>query len=151
MNVIKKMAEALGLKLGEHFKLNVCGRITDAEFFFTEEELLYYLPGRVSIAYANGKDPFEGHASNQTIVSILNGEYEIVKLKWVPQIGEEYWCVLPSSDPDCPRTALVSMNKSIFSLFNLIHHNYFKTQDEAEGQKVEFVNGLKALYHAQNE
>lgn len=149
MNVIPKMAEALGLKIGERFKLNVSGKISDAEFFFTEEELLYYLPGRVSIAYANGKDPFEGHASNQTIVSILNGEYEIVKLPWFPKIGEEYWCVLPSSDPDNPRTALVSMNKSVFSLFNLIHHNYFETQDEAERQKVELVKGLNAIYSAQ--
>ena len=80
MNVIPKMAEALGLKIGERFKLNVFGKISDAEFFFTEEELLYHLPGKVSLAYANGKDPFEGHASNQTVVSILNGEYEIVKV-----------------------------------------------------------------------
>ncbi len=145
MNVIPKMAEALGLKIGERFKLNVSGKISDAEFFFTEEELLYYLSGKVSLAYANGKDPFEGHASNQTVVSILNGEYEIVKLPWIPQIGEEYWCVLPSSDPDHPRTSLMSMNKSVFSLFNLIHHNYFKTEDDAEANKDAFVKKLEAV------
>ena len=143
MNVIPKMAEALGLKIGERFKLNVSGKISDAEFFFTEEELLYYLPGRVSIAYANGKDPFEGHASNQTIVSILNGEYEIVKLPWVPKIGEDYWCVLPSSDPDHPRTSLMSMNKSVFSMINLHLGNYYQTQEEAEADKNRFIKELK--------
>ena len=137
MNYIPKVAEAMGLKIGEQFKVKVGGEETAAMFWFVEDGLKY--------SVIKGVEGYTGYASNQTLVSIVNGEYEIVKLPWVPKIGETYWCVKPSSDPNYPQTALVTMNYSVFSLFNLIHHNYYPSQELAEANKVEFVKELQAI------
>ena len=71
--------------------------------------------------------------------------YEVKKLPWIPKFGEEYWCVIPQSEPEYPKTALVTMNNSVWSLINLIHHNYFQTQDKAEAHKIDFVKKLQAI------
>ncbi len=138
MNYIPKIAEVMGLKIGEQFKVKVCGEETAAKFWFVDDGLKY--------SVIKGVEGFTGYASNQTLVSIVNGEYEIVKLPWVPKIGETYWCVKPSSDPNYPQTALVTMNYSVFSLFNLIHHNYYPSQELAEANKVGFVKELQAIF-----
>ena len=143
MNYIPKIAEVMGLKIGEQFKVKVGGEETAAQFWFVDDGLKY--------SVIKGVEVFTGYASNQTLVSIVNGEYEIVKLPWVPKIGETYWCVKPSSDPDYPQTALVTMNYSIFTLFNLIFGNYFQTQDEAEEHKKYFVENLKSYEKAQRQ
>lgn len=143
MNYIPKIAEVMGLKIGEQFKVKVGGEETAATFWFVEDGLKY--------AVTKGVEGFTGYASKQTLVSILDGEYEVVKLPWVPKIGENYWCVKPSSDPDYPQTALVTMNYSIFTLFNLIFGNYFQTQDEAEERKKYFVENLKSYEKAQRQ
>jgi hypothetical protein len=38
------------------------------------------------------------------------------------------------------------MRENVLGLLNLIHGNYFKTQEEAEAKKREFVAGLQGLY-----
>ena len=133
MNYIPKIAEVMGLKIGEQFKVKVGGEETAATFWFVEDGLMYDVPD----------DKFTGYASKQTLVSILDGEYEVVKLPWVPRIGKDYWCVIPSSDPDYPRTALVTMNKSLFSMINLYFGNFYETQEEAEADKNRFIKELK--------
>lgn len=133
MNYIPKIAEVMGLKIGEQFKVKVGGEETTATFWFVEDGLMYDVPD----------DKFTGYASKQTLVSILDGEYEVVKLPWVPRIGQDYWCVLPSCDPDYPRTALVTMNKSLFSMINLYFGNFYETQEEAEADKKRFIKELK--------
>ena len=126
----------LGLTEGERFHViinNVENKM--ATFYFEDDYLVYVIP--------NDNEP--RLASDRTIIGLIYGGYEVKKLPWVPKVGEEYWCVLPLSDPDYPKTALVTMTKSVFSLFNLIHHNYFRTQDEAEAGKVEYVQRLQAI------
>ena len=135
VNYIPKVAEVIGLKIGERFRVKLGGNETAATFWFVEDGLMYDVPK------ADGM--FTGYASKQTLVSILNGEYEVVKLPWFPKIGEGYWCVLPSCDPEYPRTALVAMNKSVFSMINLHLGNYYQTQEEAEADKKRFIKALK--------
>jgi len=111
--------------------------------------LLFDSPDKITVNGTGEKTCLCGHASHQTLANILYGEYEVIKLPWMPRIGETYWCVKPSSDPDYPQTALVTMNYSVFSLFNLIFGNYFQTQDEAEAKKKYFVENLKAFEKGQ--
>lgn len=152
MNYIPKLMEAMGLKEGERFKVKIQGRETDVVFWFTDKDLLFDAPDKIAVNCVTGvKTSVCGHASHQTLANILYGEYEVVKLPWVPKIGENYWCVKPSSDPDYPQTALVTMNYSIFTLFNLIFGNYFQTQDEAEEHKKYFVENLKSYEKAQRQ
>ena len=141
MNYIPKLMEAMGLKEGERFKVKIQGRATDVVFWFTDKDLLFDDPDKIAV---NGvKTSVCGHASQQTLANILYGEYEVVKLPWVPRIGQDYWCVLPSCDPDYPRTALVTMNKSLFSMINLYFGNFYETQEEAEADKKRFIKELK--------
>lgn len=132
-NLIPGIMRLLGLQMNEMFHIVISGEENKLiSFYFTDHELMYVA--------SDGEPKL---ASDRTIVGLIYGGYEVKKLPWVPKIGEEYWCVLPSSEPDYPKTALVTMNKSVFSLLNLIHHNYFQTQDEAEADKKRFVKALK--------
>ena len=137
MNLIPKLMEALELKEGERFKVKIQGRATDVEYWFTDSELWFDEPGKLDTNLVE-------RASTQTISSIVRGEYEVIKLPWVPKIGDYYWCVKPSSNPDYPQTTLVTMNYSVFSLFNLIFGNYFQTQDQAEEHKNNFIDHIKS-------
>lgn len=135
-NLLPEIMKLLGLTEGERFHV-IIGKVENkmATFYFADNDLVYVIP--------NDNEPRP--ASEKTIIGLIYGGYEVKKLPWVPKVGEEYWCVLPSSDSDYPKTALVTMTKSVFSLLNLIHHNYFQTQDEAEAGKVEYVKRLQAV------
>lgn len=135
-NLIPDIMKLLGLQMGEMFHVVIDGVENKlVSFYFTDHELMY-------LASSDNEPRL---ASDRTIIGLIYGGYEVKKLPWIPKVGEEYWCVLPLSDPDYPKTALVTMTKSVFSLLNLINHNYFRTQDEAEAGKVEYVKRLQAV------
>ncbi|MBO5604347.1 MAG: hypothetical protein J5915_03070 [Acidaminococcaceae bacterium] len=135
-NLIPEIMKLLGLQMGELFHVVIDGVENKlVSFYFNDHELMY-------LASSDNEPRL---ASDRTVIGLIYGGYEVKKLPWEPKIGEDYWCVLPSSDPDHPRTSLMSMNKSVFSLLNLINHNYFRTQDEAEANKMDFVKELRAI------
>ncbi len=135
-NLLPEIMKLLGLTEGERFHV-IIDKVENkmATFYFADNNLVYVIP--------NDNEP--RLASDRTIIGLIYGGYEVKKLPWVPKIGETYWCVKPSSDPNYPQTALVTMNYSVFSLFNLIHHNCFKTEDDAEANKMDFVKELQAI------
>ena len=135
-NLLPDIMKLLGLQMGELFHVVIDGVENKlVSFYFTDHELMY-------LASSDNEPRL---ASDRTIIGLIYGGYEVKKLPWIPKVGEEYWCVLPLSDPDYPKTALVTMTKSVFSLLNLINHNYFRTQDEAEAGKVEYIKRLQAI------
>ena len=135
-NLIPDIMKLLGLQIGELFHVVIDGVENKlVSFYFNDHELMY-------LASSDNEPRL---SSDRTVIGLIYGGYEVKKLPWIPKVGEEYWCVLPLSDLDYPKTALVTMTKSVFSLFNLIHHNYFRTQDEAEAGKVEYVKRLQAI------
>ena len=135
-NLLPDIMKLLGLQMGELFHVVIDGVENKlVSFYFTDHELMY-------LASSDNEPRL---ASDRTIIGLIYGGYEVKKLPWIPKVGEEYWCVFPLSDPDYPKTALVTMTKSVFSLLNLINHNYFRTQDEAEAGKVEYIKRLQAI------
>ena len=135
-NLLPDIMKLLGLQMGELLHVVIDGVENKlVSFYFTDHELMY-------LASSDNEPRL---ASDRTIIGLIYGGYEVKKLPWIPKVGEEYWCVLPLSDPDYPKTALVTMTKSVFSLLNLINHNYFRTQDEAEAGKVEYIKRLQAI------
>lgn len=135
-NLLPDIMKLLGLQMGELFHVVIDGVENElVSFYFTDHELMY-------LASSDNEPRL---ASDRTIIGLIYGGYEVKKLPWIPKVGEEYWCVLPLSGPDYPKTALVTMTKSVFSLLNLINHNYFRTQDEAEAGKVEYIKRLQAI------
>ena len=77
MNYYKKIAEMLGVELGEEFKVKLkSGKRSEQAYKFTEE-------GFVDTKYEI-IDIFN-------FFEILKGNVEIVKLPWKPKKGEAYW------------------------------------------------------------
>lgn len=136
-NLIPDITKWLGLQMGELFHVVIDGVENKlVSFYFNDHELMY-------LAFSENEPRL---ASDRTVIGLIYGGYEVKKLPWIPKFGEEYWCVMPSSDPDYPKTVLVTNTKnSIFHLLNLVHHNYFPSQEECEKHKVEFVKELQAI------
>lgn len=135
-NLIPDITKLLGLQMGELFHVVIDGVENKlVSFYFNDHELMY-------LASSDNEPRL---ASDRTIIGLIYGGYEVKKLPWEPKVGEEYWCVIPQSGSDYPETALVTMNKSVLSLLNLAHHNYFRTRDEAEANKMDFVKELQAI------
>lgn len=134
-NLIPEIMKLLGLQMGEMFHVVIDGVENKlVSFYFNDHELMY-------LASSDNEPRL---ASDRTIIGLIYGGYEVKKLSWIPKVGEEYWCVIPQSTPEYSKTALVTMNNTVWSLINLIHHNYFQTQEEAEANKMDFVKELQA-------
>ena len=81
MNYYKKIAEMLGVELGEEFRLkeNKTKNILIPRYKITQEE---------GLMYSVNRNEFDRSVS---LMSIINGSYSIVKLPWKPKKGEVYW------------------------------------------------------------
>lgn len=78
-NLIPEIAKMLGVEVGEGFEVKGYKGLT---YQFTDDEL---------IVYDNKNTETEYTTANMTLVSLLKGEREIVKLPWKPKIGDTYW------------------------------------------------------------
>lgn len=81
MNYYKKIAEMLGVELGEEFSLkeNKTKNIVRPRYKITQEEGLMYSVNRNEFA------------RSLLLLSIINGSYSVVKLPWKPKEEERYW------------------------------------------------------------
>lgn len=77
MNYFKQVAEMLGVKLDEEFKLNSKDGCFQAMYKITKDGLLYNIGTR-----------WEGSSS---LGGIISGRLTIVKLPWKPKKGMPYW------------------------------------------------------------
>lgn len=76
-NLIPQIAELLGMKLGEEFKLDIRGNNI---FKITESGIWMKVAGENEWV----EKPLE-------FVMLCNGDAEVVKLPWKPKIDEKYW------------------------------------------------------------
>jgi hypothetical protein len=77
-NLIPAVAEMLGLKLREKFRIDRY----DEVYFFTEENL------EVNKAYPQNIPLL---ASPDVLEALIKGECEIIKIPWLPNRDEDYW------------------------------------------------------------
>ena len=106
-NLIPDIMKLLGLQMGELFHVVIDGVENKlVSFYFNDHELMY-------LASSDNEPRL---ASDRTVIGLIYGGYEVKKLPWIPKVGEEYWCVIPQSEPDYPKTALATMNNSVWSL-----------------------------------
>lgn len=78
-NLIPEIAKMLGLELGEEFEIKGCKGVV---YKFVDDELI------VNSTDDRGSSGITAH---MTLVSLLKGEREIVKLPWKPKKGETYY------------------------------------------------------------
>lgn len=117
MNYYKKIAEMLGVELGEEFSLkdNKTKNIFIPRYKITQEE---------GLMYSVNRNEFDRSVS---LMSIINGSFSVVKLPWKPKKGEVYWYY-----SEAFQHAFAS--EWIGSLCDLLYWksgNFFKTKKEA--------------------
>lgn len=107
MNNMEKVAEMLGVKLGERFKIN--GKV-----FWLDKDGMW-----------NDK---EGRCAG-ILNSLLTGEYTIEKLPWKPQYSDRYWVIFMNEHVV---RHYWSDDHIDFALYYA--GNCFETKEEAEAQ-----------------
>lgn len=85
MNVVEVVAKALGVELEE-------------EFYIKEEFGLYKGCGRYKITKAEGLVEYDVYvkgfiARKHKFELLIRGAINILKHEWVPQNGEQYYCI----------------------------------------------------------
>lgn len=78
-NLIPEIAEMLGVKIGEEFKIKGYGELTCT---ITDDK---------GLMAADDSSETGWTPANALFVVLLNGKDEIIKLPWKPKMYEEYW------------------------------------------------------------
>lgn len=132
MNYYKKIAEMLGVELGEEFSIkNIQTEdINRARYKITKEKGLMYSIGG------------EEWNRSSSLLAIFSGAYNIVKLPWKPKKGEAYWHysevwreVISFEWEDC-----------LYDFLLLKAGNCFKTKEEGDAKAKEIIEKLRKEY-----
>lgn len=124
INIIPKIAELLGVEIGEEFEVenDVCLHR------FTENGLEYRVCGVWSAC--------------ARLNLILNGTEKIIKLPFEPKEGEKYWTVYWKGIGDMPCAVYETWRGDSCDFANKVSGNCFRTEAEAEAHKFEIYEKL---------
>lgn len=126
MNLIPKIAEMLGVEIGEEFQivpLDGIYRLSD----FGLQTKLFLKSG-------------ERWESSKYITPLLTGQYQIKKIPFKPKKGETYYLVGWNSEQLISVSSVIWMNDVDYGL--LYCGNCFRTEAEAEKHKYEIYEKL---------
>ena len=134
MNLIPKIAEMLGVEIGEEFDL--CNGMDSnirmgCIYKFSNDCLL--------CADEDDKDCF-GVAFDKTLRCMLNGSLKIIKLPFEPKLGEQYWSVC-WNEHELGSTVIMRCDYSGY-FSDKYCGNVFRNQAEAEAHKFEIYEKL---------
>lgn len=132
MNYYKKIAEMLGVELGEEFSIkNIQTEdINRARYKITQEEGIMYSIDR------------EKWVRSVVLMSIINGSYSVVKLPWKPKLGEQYWSYSARTKQTC--CGMFGEFVEDYAIWK--SGNCFKTKEEAETIGKEIMEKLVKEY-----
>lgn len=83
-NLIPEIAQMLGVEIGEEFEIKGRKGLT---YKFIIDELIVCNDNNTETAYIS---------ANMTLVSLIRGNSEIIKLPWKPRMNERYWTFMSS-------------------------------------------------------
>ena len=131
MNYYKKIAEMLGVELGEEFSLkdNKTKNILIPRYKITQEE---------GLMYSVNRNEFDRSVS---LISIINGSYGVVKLPWKPKEGDRY-CYYSTKD----QVNYAMWDDLCSELILWKVGNCFKTEEEARTKGKEIMEQIKKEY-----
>lgn len=132
MNYYKKIAEMLGVELGEEFSLkdNKTKNIVRPRYKITQEEGLMYSVNRNEFA------------RSLFLLSIINGSYSVVKLPWKPKNGDRYWYHSEALDEE----NCVMWKGEFSDLLIWKAGNCFRTEKEAATKGKEVMEAIHKEY-----
>lgn len=139
MNLIPKIAEMLGVEIGEHFNAeNVY--YDSCNLNTTEKKPTKY---RLTNSGAEYYIPAADRWSKTSIEPFLAGHYRIVKLPFAPKGNETYWHVFWYPNKKCvPNCAPRVWYGYDTDFANKCCGNCFRTEEEAEKHKFEIYEKL---------
>lgn len=129
MNYYKKIAEMLGVELGEEFKVSDMKIFT---FKFTENDGLMF-------KYGTNEDYMP---SALILTKLLRGDYSVVKLPWKPKEGELYWYYSKTLNQAISR----NWDAKNYALCLWKCGNCFKTEEEANAKGKEIMKQIQKEY-----
>lgn len=132
MNYYKKIAEMLGVELGEEFSVIDCRtkeRNTSRYKITQEEGIMYSMDG-------------EKWCRSAILLSIVNGSYSVVKLPWKPKKCEKYFIYEPGVVDD----SYSFWADDDIDLCRWKCGNCFKTKEEAKTKGKEIMEKLVKEY-----
>lgn len=91
-NLIPEICKKLDLEIGEEFKLDEAGSGVFT-YMFEDERLVYYFD------YDKSHEIKPVHP--YTFTMLISGYYKVVKLPWMPKIGEWYYTFIRNTGRGC--------------------------------------------------
>lgn len=115
MSYMEKVAEMLGIEIGEEFKIEFDdGRLSIGIYEFSDKGILC----------SNGQ-----FMESPCLWHLIKGEYKIVKLPWKPKSGDKYYTYLQKREEWIVGT--FTWNNDIFDYAGLRCGIVFRTEQEA--------------------
>lgn len=135
MNLIPKICELLGVEIGEEFKISQDGEVLD-------DGALYKFNGIWFYKHNNADDNLDlwDLCTDSTLLLLLNGHIEIVKLPFEPKEGERYWYVYWGTEHI--RVTDIPFEDDDMHYHHKYCGNCFRTQAEAEREKYNIYEKL---------
>ena len=132
MNYYKKIAEMLGVELGEEFRLkeNKTKNIVRPRYKITQEE---------GLMYSINRNEFD---RSTILLAIINGSYSVVKLPWKPKKDDQCWFYTAAWN----EATFWKWEGDYTDLMLWKVGNCFKTKEEAEVKGKEMVEAIKKEY-----
>ena len=136
MNLMPKIAEMLGVEIGEEFKLKqTTGDIKSAKYRFRNigDQIIYE------------HTDFCGDwtmCSAEDVGLLVLGKHEVVKLPFEPKDGEKYWTVFWKGIGNMPCAVYETWYGDSCDFANKVGGNCFRTEAEAEKHKYEIYEKL---------
>lgn len=130
MNLIPKIAEMLGVEVGERFYIGSEEKIEGACYYFSNTELLYHVPNRTP-----------DYAQYRELADLIYGDKKIIKLPFEPKDEECYWFVRWGHN-QCIDIGYGTWTSDDIDYRHLYCGNCFRTEAEAEKHKYEIYEKL---------
>ena len=130
MNLIPKIAEMLGVEIGERFAITSDVYKDGNYYYFSETELLEHVEDRTP-----------DYAQYRVLADLIYGDKKVVKLPFKPKKGETYSSVGWNSKQQISVSSVIWMNDDVD--YELLYcGNCFRTEAEADRHKYEIYEKL---------
>ena len=130
MNLIPKIAELLGVEIGERFEVDSIDHENGIYYYFSETELLEHRDDRTP-----------DYAQYRKLADLIYGDKKIIKLPFEPKVGEKYFRFFIHQDGDLEVNFDTWMNWTTDYMCKYCG-NCFRTEAEAEKHKFEIYEKL---------
>ena len=130
MNLIPKIAELLGVEIGEHFEITSVVHEEGNYFYFSETELLEHV---------EGKTP--DYAQYRVLADLIYGDKKVVKLPFEPKNGDRYFRIFIDSGRGINVYSDTWLDWTTDYMCKCCG-NCFRTEAEAERHKYEIYEKL---------